>query len=268
MCPPQGFRTAPLLSLALLAACGGKVAPAMPSTPSAEPAPAIDGGVARDPLAEPLTAPLALRFAYSLEEELSCSQSFESHGASAKYALVLEPSGAATLTVSSDTSSAFGPSDARFRPGGDDETTRSQSGADRTWRGSFTWKGIGFAVALAPDEAACKTLVQGKGWYTAECAPGAPLKLECERKTVRALPPIGRAADGAAEAGEEVEAFSCAPAFGLPAADAFDAELPAALPFAPAPGLELEYWRHGIGNVDQPKLRRVAPEATGDVVLD
>ncbi len=260
----------PLAAIALLAACGGKVAPAAPSTSAIEPAPAADADAGpADPLAEPLTAPLVLRFAYSLEEELSCSQSFESHGASAKYALVLEPSGAATLTVSSDTSSAFGPSDARFKPGGDDETTRDQSGADRTWRGSFTWKATGFAVALAPEEAACKTLVAGKGWYTAECAPGGPLKLECERKTVRALPPYGRSpAPGAEEAPADVEAFDCAPAFGLPAADAFDALLPEALPFAPAPGLELEYWRHGIGNLDQPKLRRVAPEATEDVRID
>jgi hypothetical protein len=262
-------RAAALLSAALLAACGGKIAPPVPSISSEQISPAPDGGVTRDPLAEPVDAPLVLRFAYSLEEELSCSQSFENDGASARYELVLEPTGAAELTVRSDTSHAFGPSDARFRPGAEDETTREQSGGDQTWRGSFTWSGIGFSVALAPEEASCKTLVQGKGWYTAACAPAGRLSFACVRKTVKALVPFGKARDGAApEALEDVEAFECAPAFGLPVGDAFDVELPASLPFAPAPGLELEYWRHGIGNFDRPKLRRVAPESMGDVRLE
>lgn len=256
--------TAPLLLATLLGAtplagCGGR---AVDAAAGAAPAPAAvaDAGTepeTTDPLARPTAAPLVLVFAYSLSEELACSRSFESDGWSARYELLLEPTGAATLTVSSSRSHAFGPSAARFHPERDAETNRTQSGEERTWRGSFTWRGDGFAVALAPEEAACKTLVAGKGWYVADCGPAPAIAATCARGTVAALPEFGAAG---AEATIAIEAFACAPAFGLPAPGEVDAALPAALPFAPAPGLELEYWRHGIGNLDAPKLRLAAPD--------
>jgi len=213
-----------------------------------------------DPLGRPLDAPLVLRFSYSLSEELSCSQSFESDGWSGKYELVVEPSGAATLGVSSDRSHAFGPSMARFNPGMEDETTREQSGSDRTWRGTVDWKGKGFSVALEPEKAECKTLVAGKGWYLVDCPKSAPLELTCDRETVQALPPLGATPAGEAETTVEVAVYRCTPPHGLPAAGEIDEPLPDALPLSPAPGLELEYWRHGIGNFDTPKLRLLAPE--------
>jgi hypothetical protein len=227
---------------------------------------APDAGAGKpDPLDKPLDEPLALRFAYSLSEEISCSQSFESDGYSAKYELVIEPSGAAELRVGADRSHAFGSSMARFQPGMDDETTREQSGSDRTWRGTAAWKRARFSVALAPDKAECKTLVAGKGWYLVECPPSKPLALTCVRKTVEALPPLGATAPAsAAETPVEVAVFECTPPYGLPAAGDLDVPLPDALPFAEAPGLELEYWRHGIGNFDEPKLRLLPPE-TPDV---
>lgn len=219
-----------------------------------------DAGAPGDPLAKPTDAPLVLRFAYSLSEELACSQSFESDGWSAKYELVIEPAGAATLSVYAGRSHAFGPSAARFRDDMEDETTREQSGGDRTWRGTAVWKGAGFSVALEPDKAECKKLVQGKGWYLVDCPPSAPLALSCDRATVAALPA------GSTDALATAEVFECAPAYGLPAASDLDVPLPDTLPFSPPPGLELEYWRHGIGNLDTPKLRLLPPE-TAEPVL-
>jgi len=256
-----------LVLAALLAACGGgeKMGSipigGMGSTGGMGAGPEDAGAEPIDPMGRPLDKPLVLRFAYSLSEELSCSQSFESDGWSAKYELVVEPSGAATLGVSSDRSHSFGPSMARFNPGMEDETTREQSGSDRTWRGIVDWKGFGFSVALEPDKAECKSLVAGKGWYLVECPKSAPLQLTCDRETVQALPPLGAATpQGEAETPVEVAVFRCTPPYGLPAAGEIDEPLPDALPFSAAPGLELEYWRHGIGNFDTPKLRLLPPE--------
>jgi hypothetical protein len=224
-------------------------------------APEDAGPAPIDPLAKPIDKPLVLRFAYSLSEELSCSQSFESDGWSGKYELVVEPSGAATFSVGSDQSHAFGPSMARFNSGMEDETNREQSGSDRTWRGTAVWNGRGLSVALEPDKAECKTLVAGKGWYLVECPKSTPLALSCDRETVEALPPLGATTTAeAAETTVGVAVYQCTPPYGLPAAGEIDEPLPAALPFSPAPGLELEYWRHGIGNFDTPKLRLLPPE--------
>jgi hypothetical protein len=257
---------------ALLAACGAGKAPepgsagVMGGRGGSGAAPQDAGAGAPDPLARPIDGPLALRFAYSLSEELACSESFESDGWSAKYELDIEPSGAAQLRVSADRSHAFGPSMARFRPGMDDRTTHEQSGSDRSWRGTIAWRGGGFSAALAPDAAQCKTYVDGKGWYAAECAPSAPLAFACVRKEVDALPPaIAEASASEPDATTPIGVFECAPAFGLPAAAELDVALPGAIPFAAAPGLELEYWRHGIGNLDAPKLRLAAPDAPIDV---
>ena len=219
-----------------------------------------------DPLARPTDAPLVLRFSYSLSEELACSQSFESDGWSAKYELVLEPSGAATLDVYADRSHAFGPSMARFQPDMEDEVRREQSGSDRTWRGTVEWIGERFVIAFEPAEAQCKTLVDGKGWYAVECEPSSPLALACARAAVDALPPaLLEASAKDPDATEAVQVFECTPPLGLPAAGELDVPLPDALPFAAAPGLELEYWRHGIGNFDEPKLRLAAPDTPVDV---
>ncbi|MCK9460759.1 MAG: hypothetical protein M0R80_14060 [Proteobacteria bacterium] len=257
---------------ALLVACGAGKAPesapmgGMGSTGMMGAAPEDAGAGAPDPLARPIDAPLALRFAYSLSEEISCSQSFESDGWSAKYELVLEPSGAAQLRVDAGRSHAFGPSVARFRPGMDDETTREQSGSVRTWRGAAAWKGEGFAIAFEPDTAECKALVGGRGWYAVECAPSTPLSLACLRGAVAALRHgVEEASAKDPDATVEIEVFECAPAFGLPETGELDVALPDRLPFAEAPGLELEYWRHGIGNLDTPKLRLAAPDAQVDV---
>jgi len=224
------------------------------------------GAETPDPLARPIDAPLVLRFAYSLSEELSCSQSFESDGWSAKYELILDPSGAAAFTLSANRSHAFGSSMARFQPGMDDETSREQSGSDRTWQGTVAWKRARFSVALEPSKAECQTLVDGKGWYAVECEPSAPLAFACVRGTVDALPPaIAEASAKDPDATSPVDVYECRPAFGLPAAGELDVPLPDALPFAALPGLELEYWRHGIGNFDEPKLRLAAPDAPVDV---
>ena len=253
----------------LLAACGGEAAGSMGTMGVMGvmgAAPEDAGAGAPDPLARPIDAPLALRFAYSLSEEISCSQSFESDGWSAEYELVIEPSGAAQLRVDTGRSHAFGPSVARFQPGTDDETAREQSGSVRTWRGAAAWKGEGFAIAFEPDTAECKTLVSGRGWYMVECEPSAPLALSCVRGTVDALRhAVEEASAKDPDATAEIEIFECTPAFGLPAADELDVPLPDRLPFAEAPGLELEYWRHGIGNLDTPKLRRAAPDVQIDV---
>jgi len=258
---------------ALVAACGGGKAEepgamgGMGGRGTMGAGPEDAGAQPDDPLAEPLDKPLVLRFAFSLSEELSCSQSFESDGWSAKYELVVESSGAATLSVSADSSHAFGPSMARFRDDMEDETTREQSGSDRTWRGTAVWKGRRLSVALEPDKAECKTLVAGKGWYLVECPKSASLALTCDRETVEALPPLGATAPaGVTETLVEVTVFQCTPPYGLPAASDLDVPLPDALPFSAAPGLELEYWRHGIGNFDTPKLRQVPPE-TAEPVL-
>jgi hypothetical protein len=250
----------PLVLAALLVACGGGRA--------AEPAPAVAMGIAGakgqtdagagapDPMAKPIDAPLVLRFAYSLSEELACSESFQSDGWSAKYELTLDPSGTAALRVDADRSHAFGPSAARFRDDMEDQTTREQSGSSRSWRGTVAWSGEArFEVALEPDEAECKTLVRGRGWYRVDCPPSDALAFACVRGAIRVK-----------DAPAEVEVFECAPPYGLPAAGELDVPLPDALPFGAAPGLELEYWRHGIGNLDAPELRLLPPE-TPDVVM-
>jgi hypothetical protein len=256
---------------ALVAACGGGQGADPGSAENtggrgSTGAASADAGAPNDPLARPIDAPLVLRFAYSLSEELACSESFESDGWSARYELIVEPSGAATLGVSADRSHASGPSAARFRVDMEEQTTREQSGSDRSWRGTAEWRDPArFAIALVPEKAACKTLVRERGWYQTECAPSAPIAITCSRGTVRARPAPGAApAVAAADPGVQVEVWECAPPFGLPTAADLDVPLPAALPLAPPPGLELEYWRHGIGNFDEPELRVLPPDA-GDV---
>jgi hypothetical protein len=251
-----------LLAIALHgAACGGRAAPPAAVAAAggdAEP-PAADAGPAPDPLGRPTDAPLVLRFAYSLSEELACSESFESDGWSARYEIAIDPSGGATLSVNADRSHAFGPSMARFRDDMEDQARREQSGSDRSWRGVAEWRGDDLDLALAPDTAECKTLVPGKGWYLSECRPSPTLALACRRGAVRALPAGGGATP------VDVEVLECAPAYGLPPPGALDVELPDSLPFSPPPGLELEYWRHGIGDFEAPKLRALPPAAADDV---
>ncbi len=202
----------PLLFAVLLAACSPSpprtAALAVPAEVVA-PSPSLAG---------------TYRFVVSTRHEISCSQSFETHGVSVTYDLRIEPSSKVTLKVDGHKSSTFGPAY------GADASGLADAFDHRSTPFAEQWSGIGKQVG---DTVQLDLESGGLHW-----------KLACTRKTVEARPPSRAGTDPKATA--PVVALSCSPPRRLAEGDV--KSVPALL-FAGLPGLRLTVDDDGGGEL-------------------
>lgn len=205
----------PLLLVALLPACSRPTPVVGVPAEVVEPAPSLAG---------------SYRFVVSTSHEISCSQSFETHGVSVTYDLSIDPSAKVTLKLEGNKSSTFGPNFGKYESGsaGNQFDHRSTPFAEQ-WSGVA--KTVGDTVWLDLASGALR-------W-----------KLACTRKQVDA-----KAAGADSKVTTSVAALSCTPPRRLGDDDAKN--VPALL-FAALPGLRLSADDYGAAEFVE--LRRLAP---------
>lgn len=208
-----------LLLLALLPACSRPTPVVGVPGEVVDPAPIVAG---------------SYRFVVSTSHEISCSQSFETHGVSVTYDLNIDPSAKVTLKLEGQKSSTFGPSYGKYASGsaGNEFDHRSTPFVEQ-WSGVA--KTVGDTVSL--------DLVSGALHW----------KLACTQKQVDAKEPLVGGVDS--KVTTSVATLSCTPPRRL--GDDDTKHVPALL-FAALPGLRLSADDYG-GSGEFVELRRLAP---------
>lgn len=208
----------PWLLLALLPACSRPTPVVGVPAEVVEPAPSVAG---------------SYRFVVSTSHEISCSQSFETHGVSVTYDLIIDPSAKVTLKVEGNKSSTFGPNFGTYESSVAAQFDHRSTPFVEQWSGVA--KTVGDTVSL--------DLVSGALHW----------KLACTQKQVDAKAPLVGGVDS--KATTSVATLSCTPPRRL--GDDDTKNIPALL-FAALPGLRLSADDYG-GSGEFVELRRLAP---------
>jgi len=207
----------PLLLLALLPACSRPTPVVGVPAEVVEPAPSLAG---------------TYRFVVSTSHEISCSQSFETHGVSVTYELNIDPSAKVTLKLEGQKSSTFGPNFGKYEGSAANQFDHRSTPFVEQWSG----------VAKAVGDTVWLDLASGALHW----------KLACQRKQVDAKAPLVGGVDS--KVTTSVATLSCTPPRRLGEDDAKN--VPALL-FAALPGLRLS--ADDYGSTEFVELRRLGP---------